>query len=211
MDIHPPKHPIVSVRTFLIELFTVTCGIVIALGLEGLIVAHHEAGLRRQAEREFRAEIAANRSRLDTVLKAEPTASAMIETLLAYGTERLAHHPASLPKDLTITRSFSLLPNDAWQTALATQAIGQLSFDEVRGLSALQDGVVVFNDFETRAREQWIGIAAFGDPATLTDDEVRVALQSVRIAYAYQRSIATLAHDLLGKADAASRALGAGD
>lgn len=37
MDIHPPHHPIRSVRDFLLQSFTVTCGIIIALRALGIV------------------------------------------------------------------------------------------------------------------------------------------------------------------------------
>lgn len=207
MDIHRPKHPVASLRGFLLEMFTVTCGIIIALGLDGLVVAHHNDRLRQQALRDFQAEVGASQQRLGAILSGQAADSALIEKLLQYGTERLAHRPTKFPGGQIIARSFAFLPSDAWQTALATQAIAQLSFEQVRALAALHAGDVVFNDFQAHAREQWVGIAAFGDPEQLDDAEIRNALQVLRVAYAYQKSIVALAQDLLGKADAAASVL----
>ena len=209
MDIRPPKHPIHSVREFLFELFTVTCGILIALGLEGLIVAHRDAGLADQARAEFRAEIETDQRQVNALMKADPVDEAMILRFIDLGTARLAHRPAAWPTDQTISRTFPTLQNDAWETALATQAIGQLPFAQVRALSTLNDGIVVFNQFETRTRDQWVSIAAFGDPTTLTDDEVRLAMQSLRVAFAYQRAAAFTAHKLLAEMATARAALDA--
>jgi hypothetical protein len=208
MDIHKPKHPIHSLREFLAEIFTVTCGIVIALGLESLIVAHDHHLLRESARTAFRVEIAANQARLQTLVQTAPADEAMIAGLIQYGSARLAHGPATLPAGASTGRTFAFLPNTAWQTALATQAIGQLPFAEVRALSTLSDGQQVFDDFQTRARDQWVGIAAYGDIAQLSDDDVRHALQELRIAYAYKISITALAQDLLTKSEAAQRTLG---
>jgi hypothetical protein len=56
MDIHKPKAAH-SWREFLIEIGTIVCGILIALGLEQAIEALHSRHLVKQAEEAMRAEI----------------------------------------------------------------------------------------------------------------------------------------------------------
>ena len=67
MDIHPPEHPIRSFRDFAVQIFTVTCGIIIALGLEALVVHRHEARLLRETRAEFSAEIQDSIDKLQSV------------------------------------------------------------------------------------------------------------------------------------------------
>ena len=208
MDVARPKHPIASLRAFLTEMFTVTCGIVIALALDGLLQVHRNHVLRDQALQDFRAEVAANRARLATILAHAPDEGTMITGLLGYAGARLAHRPAPPPDLATIDRSFTFLANDAWPTALATTTIAQLGFPQVRALATLHAGLGVFNDYETRARDQWIGLSAFSDPTQLNDAELRAGLATLRIAYAYQQSLVALSRDLVKEADAASSALG---
>jgi hypothetical protein len=67
MDIHPPEHPIRSVRDFLVQMFTVTCGIIIALGLEALVTWRSDASLASVTRADFRAEISENLANLEQV------------------------------------------------------------------------------------------------------------------------------------------------
>jgi hypothetical protein len=206
MDIHPPEHPIRSVRDFLVQLFTVTCGIVIALALEGLVEHYQHAALRRQAASDFTTEIAHNRAKTEQFIKSAGTDETEILALITYGTARENHQPATFP-NLAITRGFTILGSNAWQNAASTTAIEQFDFRTAGALAAAYDRQAIFDDFEVKARDQWIGIAAFGDVQNLDDTEVRLALRELRVAYAYQHSIGPLAAELVAAYAEAQKAL----
>ena len=175
------------------------------------MLAQRDHMLHMEAVREFRAETSATQKRLRELLTTGHEESALIANRVGMAEARLAHKPASMPAGFLVSRSFALLPNDAWQTALATQAIGQLPFAQVRILSEMHNGAVAFNDFEAQAREPWVGVSAFGDPENLTDDELRQALQVLRVVFADRHSLTMLArsfpvhadatHDLWARAD----------
>jgi hypothetical protein len=207
MDIHPPEHPIRSVRDFLLQIFTVTCGIIIALTFEGLLEAHRHAELRHNAARDFAAELATNRARVQQIVQDAPRDQAALSTLIALGVERLAHQPTSPPK-LETPFNFTILGDNAWQNALTTQALAQFDFDTAHALAAAYDKQAVFNDLEVKARDQTIGLAAYGSqPDALDDDEIRAALHTLRIAAAYQLTLQPLAQQMLQTYAAAENAL----
>jgi len=57
MDLHPPGGPVRSVKDFFVHIGVVTLGILIALGLEQLVEAHHRANLAKIAVAGFRREL----------------------------------------------------------------------------------------------------------------------------------------------------------
>ena len=57
MELHAPAGPIHSLKDFSLHLGIVTVGILIALGLEQLVEAHHRATVARVAVEGFRREI----------------------------------------------------------------------------------------------------------------------------------------------------------
>ena len=61
MDVHPPHHPIATKRDFFLHLFTITCGLLIALGLEGLVEMAHHHSLVVEARANIRHELDDNR------------------------------------------------------------------------------------------------------------------------------------------------------
>ena len=61
MEIHPPHGAIRSWRDFLLQLGTITAGVLIALSFEGIREAIHDRSLVREARENIRREIADNR------------------------------------------------------------------------------------------------------------------------------------------------------
>jgi hypothetical protein len=60
MDVHPPRHPIHTVKDFLLHLLTITIGLFIALTLEALVQSVHHRHLVRDARENLHREITAN-------------------------------------------------------------------------------------------------------------------------------------------------------
>jgi hypothetical protein len=64
MEVHPPHHPLHTWRDFFIHLFTITVGLLIALGLEAAAEAVHHRHIVHQAEANLHAELRENRDLL---------------------------------------------------------------------------------------------------------------------------------------------------
>ena len=97
MDIHPPHHPIRSVRDFLLQIFTVTCGIIIALSLESLLVWNNDRELARVTRADFRAELTANLANLTRLRPGDQANFKWMLSMLAYGEAKLKHQDAKQP------------------------------------------------------------------------------------------------------------------
>jgi hypothetical protein len=188
MDIHPPHHPITSVRDFLLQIFTITVGIVIALGLESLVQWRADENLARVTRADFKAEITENLANLEKLKPAmESDMKWMVDTI-AYGEARLRHQNTKPPALLT-SRNFATFSKTAWDTALATQAIHRLRFAEARQLASTYSKQAAINDLEDHAEHQWIALSSYGDVDNLDDQDVRSGLGNLRIAAAYTGSI----------------------
>jgi hypothetical protein len=109
-------------------------------------------------------------------------------SMIVYGEARLKHEQAKQPALLT-ERNFTALPKAAWDTAMATQAIHRLRFDEARALAAAYSGQASLNDLESHAEDQWVTMAAYGDVDGLQDQEFRTALGALRVSAAYTGSM----------------------
>jgi hypothetical protein len=204
MEIHPP-HPIRSMRDFLLQIFTITCGIIIALILEGVLDTYRHGQLRQRAAADFSQELAANRTRMEQFVRDAAADQAQLRTIIGYGTARLNHEPTALP--VLHGRSFVTMGDYAWQNALATQAIDQFDFDTAHALATVYDKQAVFNTMETKARDQWFNISGYGPPQDVPDDQVRSAVHEARIALTYQQSLVPFAEEMVTAYTAAARAL----
>ena len=202
MDIEGPDSPIRSVRDFATHIATVTIGILIALGLEALIEAHCNHELVEHTRADFRAEFTTNRAAVLADLKRTEAVTTELDGLITYGRARIAGRAATLPV-LQSTRSFSFLTTTAWETAVATQALIHMPFEEAGRISAAQVKQASLNTLQSRAEDEWFDLAAYGDPRAVPKNELRPALEKVTIAYAYLVSVRATEKDLVGVYDEA--------
>ena len=79
MDLHPPGGPVRSVKDFFVHIGVVTLGILIALGLEQLVEAHHRANLAKIAVAGFRKELTYDEGQVREVLARMPELQGKIE------------------------------------------------------------------------------------------------------------------------------------
>jgi hypothetical protein len=207
VDIHPPEHPIRSLRDFVVQIFTITCGIVIALGLDDLVVHRREAALASETRMDFTGEITDNLTKLREVRALADGNEAWLQAAIDWCDARLKHQTAKEPAN-TVTRTFPALRNAAWETAFATQAIRLLTFPEAKALAMAYNHQVTLTEIIGHARDQWLNLAGFaGNTDDLQEAEIRVAERQLRVAYAYDKSVASLEDKLIGEFTAAQAAM----
>lgn len=209
MDIHPPEHPIRSIGDFALQIFTITCGILIALGLEQIVEWRRGEALAAHARAEFRIEIAENRRRLSEVLAQEPAIEQGVADLLAFTKARLDHTPPpKVMHNLPERRNFLRLTSDAWDSAMATQATLHLTFGETRALLTAYAEQRTLNEISSRAIERWVDLSAFADIETMPEADLRRVNELLRITLAYAGSVAGGSKRLLEAYSGAEAALG---
>lgn len=129
LDVHAPEHPISGFRDFLLHLFTIACGLLIALALENAAEAWHHRQERKEAETLIREEISENRKDL---LEAKPKLVAEIkgmQSMLAFVTARTKDEAATLPAN-AMSFNESTIPDAAWRTASTTGVVQWLPYAE---------------------------------------------------------------------------------
>ena len=83
LDVHAPEHTPHTVRDFFLHIFTITIGLLIALGLEAAVDRHH-VHLRHEADANILSEIRDNEHELSDVLGHIPREKQMLATALAF-------------------------------------------------------------------------------------------------------------------------------
>ena len=130
MDVHPPHHPIATRRDFFLHLFTITCGLLIALSLEGLVEWTHHRELVREARVNIRQEIEANRKATTEDIRNVQEDETRFKTNLEQ--ERaLRDHPKT-HHTLSSSFSWSSTSDAAWRTARDTGALAYMPYAEVQ-------------------------------------------------------------------------------
>jgi hypothetical protein len=175
MELHAPGGPVRSLKDFLVHIGVVTLGILIALGLEQLVEAHHRATLARTAVAGFRKELAYNENQVKDVLGRTPQLQAKIEAAIALISRAPAPGAAQPQLDYPgITLDIVSTAN--WDTAVATQALNELPFESVTRYAQAYGTMRLFAETERQSLGIWQDLHRFGtDPAALTQDQ-RVAL-----------------------------------
>jgi type II secretory pathway pseudopilin PulG len=193
MDIHPPA-AIHSLRDFFVHLLIVILGILIALGLEQVIEAHHRAKLASNAVASFRSELTANRARVTAVMAAMPRIRKQIADEIA--AVKGAPTNASAPIHLAYPPiEFDLVSSANWETAIATQALHEIPEEEATRFSDAYGVFKVFLDVERGGLTTWQELVKFGDDLAALDGEQRRHLIEQLNSYAGY----TYVVDLVGK------------
>jgi hypothetical protein len=180
MDLHPPGGPVRSIKDFLVHLGIVTLGILIALGLEQLVEAHHRAHLAKIAVAGFRKELAYNESAVQDVLTRMPELRGKIDgaiaELSAAPIPGAAQEPIKFPGI-----SLDVVSSANWDTAIATQALNELPFDEVTRYAQAYGTLRLFVDTERSGLGMWQDLRRFGtDPVALSKEQRATVIQELR-------------------------------
>ena len=131
LDVHPPHGKMHGVGDFFLHLFTITIGLLIALGLEAAVERHHKSELRDQAEQNLRTEIKANQKSLDKLLPVIHEEQKTLIAVLTFVLAREKNQPGDLG-DIKFGFSNSLLSDASWRTASVTGALALMDYDTVQ-------------------------------------------------------------------------------
>ena len=175
MDLHVPEGPVRSLKDFLLHIVIVTIGILIALGLEQAVEAHHRAVLVHAALDGFEKELTADETQLDEVIGAMPKLRAQIEA-------ELANLNAAAPGPFQYTGVYyNPISTASWDTAVATQALSDLPLEQAHLYAEAFNWLRLFGDVERQGMSHWESTGAFGgDVKAMTPDERRTLIERLR-------------------------------
>ena len=131
MELHPPEHSIHTWRDFFIHIATITIGLLIALGLEGLVEYRHHRHLVHTAHVDLRNEMLSNSQVLDqdeaNLAKIRQDLLHDLDTLRSLGT---THDGASAR--LISNWVWDGLGESAFTTARETNTFAYMPYEEVQ-------------------------------------------------------------------------------
>lgn len=190
MEIHPAHGSIHTWKDLLIQLGTITAGVLIALSLEGVRESFRDRALVREARENIRREIADNKREVDPEIAEMDARAKKVDTALRFASDLLKTKRSEIHQ-LELGLNFPTLSNASWQTAERTGAFAHMDYAEVQRYAALYS----FQDFLSTEHRQAIdalaaalGILAAsegGDPTNASPAEVErfrqhvVALKSI--------------------------------
>ena len=184
MEIHPPHGSIHSWKDFLIQLGTITAGVLIALSLEGVRETIHDRALVGEARENIKREIADNKREIDNEIAHMDERGKKIDTTLRFANDLLKTKHTEV-KEIELRLTFPSLSAASWQTAERTGALAHMNYAEVQKYASIYN----FQEFLTQqysrsldALAAALGILAAsedGDPTKAPPAEIERFRQQV--------------------------------
>lgn len=201
MDIHKPKAAH-SLREFLIEIGTITIGILIALGLEAGVEGLRHRELVEHARADFRQELSDNRAGLVRALNGERETIVALNRMTAALQLRLAgKRPA--PGSATVNTTFSTMSAAAWESTVATKALSHMSYADAQALAQAYSESRAYNVLQEEARKPFFELTATDSLEDLDHTELRERGHVIALNRSYETALLGLGQRLLTDYDRA--------
>ncbi len=163
LDVHPPHKSIHGTGEFLLHLFTITIGLLIAVGIEGAVTRWEHHKLANEARDMLTAEIRHNAGNTKDALREIEEQ----QKKMSYNIEQMAKIQAN-PKgpeaaDAKIDAGYgsTSFEHTAWRTAQATGALSYMPYDQANKFSSIYETLDDLEKAESASMEdeaQFLGV-----------------------------------------------------
>lgn len=141
LDVHPPHSSISNAGEFFLHLFTITIGLLIAVGIEAAVEHHQRHELASQAKETMTAEIRKNAVSMADALQTIGKEQEKLKQNLA-GIRKIQLNPkdpSGRNLNLDISYNTTGLEDTGWKTAQATGALAFMPYAESERFSSIYD------------------------------------------------------------------------
>ena len=159
LDVHPPHKAIHGTGEFLLHLFTITIGLLIAVGIEGAVERHHHTELANEAQETMTAEIRKN----ETTMKDALQSIAAERKQMSMNQDSISKVQKDPKQDAVLDVSYSSkgMEQTAWQTAQATGALSYMPYEKAEKYSSIynaQHEFLIAQDRLSEDEAQFFGL-----------------------------------------------------
>jgi len=187
LDVHAPEHGINGTRDFFLHLFTITIGLLIALGLEAGAEALHHRHQREQAEETIRREISENHAELQKLQADIHHEGDSLEKALVY-LEDLRDGKHDDPSGIDLGWHSAPLQSAGWRTASDTGALSYIPYERVQQFAQAYQEQQLFEDASERGLEHFEVLDTYTapgqNPLTMKPADIETAIPDLRRALA---------------------------
>jgi hypothetical protein len=155
LDVHLPHKSIRGFSEFLLHLFTITVGLLIAVQIESFVEWRHHLHLAEEARVALRAEIAGNLKDLKDLQPGLKAWREQVDADLA-AMQRIQDHPddpAAQHASLTVNSSGVTLDDTAWRTAQSTGALAYMPYEEAKRYATIYQAQSTLQAMENKPLE----------------------------------------------------------
>jgi hypothetical protein len=161
MEIHVPEGAIRSFKGFLMQLLTITCGVLIALGFESVVQSRHHRRLVEESAANLAMEIHENRDTLKQALEQMGKTQEELRTIMNV-VHQLQADRTGKPGETTLSTAVTTLAATAWNTAAGTGAVGFMKYRDVTRYTRIYDQQQQFMDVERRFHDAMLELESYG-------------------------------------------------
>ncbi len=161
MEIHMPHGSADSFKGFLMQLLTITCGVLIALGFESVVQRQHHRHLVGESAANLASEVRENRNTLEQALEQMRKTQGELRTIMNV-VHQLQADRTCKPGETTLSTSVTTLAVTAWNTAAGTGALGFMKYRDVSRYTRIYDQQQQFMDVERRFHEAMLELESYG-------------------------------------------------
>lgn len=163
LDVHPPHKFIHGTGEFFLHLFTITIGLLIAVGIEGAVTRYEHHKLAAEARETMTEEIRHNAANVkDALREIDDQRKRMNHNVEQV--EAIQLDPKSPVADnakIDVGYGSTSFEHTAWRTAQATGALSYMPYDQAQKFSSIYAAVDTFEKAEELSTEdsaQFLGI-----------------------------------------------------
>jgi hypothetical protein len=192
LDVHVPHEPIHSKKDFFLHLFTITVGLLIAVGIEGCVELHREHTLVKEARATLREEIDHNANAMKYAVTTIGRNRQVIQSDMDALT-KIQEHPADKSlQHVALNAAFNIqsLNSAAWKTAQSTGALSYMPYAESQRYSDVYESQQMFLTQQDKILDDeahFLGVMVklnFGH-GTITADQASTTLEPLGVWQAH--------------------------
>jgi ribosomal protein RSM22 (predicted rRNA methylase) len=160
LDVHLPHKGIRGFSEFLVHLFTITVGLLIAVQIESFVEWRHHLHLAEEARVALRAEIQHNLGELKAAQSGLKAWREQIDADFKV-MQRIQENPNDSKAQhsaLSVNYSFITLSDTAWRTAQSTGALAYMPYEEAEQYSSIYQTQASLLALQSKPTEDAVGI-----------------------------------------------------
>ena len=171
IEVHAPHKPLHGFWEFLLHLFTISVGLLIATQIESCVEWRHHVHLAEEARAQLRTEIEQNLKQLKAAQPNLKRWRASVEADLA-AVGKIQEHPSdrsSQHTNLVVNSGGISLRDTAWKTAESTGALAYMPYDEARRYASIYQAQAALKAMEDKPEEDVANILGLIEKFHITD------------------------------------------
>jgi hypothetical protein len=160
LDVHPVHGKMHGFKDFLLHLFTIAVGLLIALALEGCVERWHHREIRDEADSNLRQEIRDNATEIELSRNSIHNEQENLKKMMLFFEARKAGKSYDA-HGIQMGFSIGELQDPSWKTAAATGALGYMEYGHVQRYAAVYQLQERYSAMQDETNSEYLQLLSF--------------------------------------------------